>query len=124
MYSKNKSNTIYNHILEWVGDFMIRSKLTIIPFLSIMLLAGCSGNITYNIQNQLSDEFTGDDAVEIVRDYYGEDEDIFFVYVNEPKYIEGKKVYPVCVKSEKQMEIGGSGTVSVLKVNEEGQIIN
>lgn len=99
-------------------------QLTIIPFLSIMLLAGCSSDVLYNTPSEILEEFTGYDAVEIVKDYYGENEDIFYVYVKDPKYIEGKKVYQVCVKSEMQMEVGGSGTISVVKVNEEGKIIN
>lgn len=87
-----------------------------IPLLIIMALTGCSRESRIN--------FTEEDAVNVVKKYYGDNKDIFFVCVDSKEYIGGKKVYQVCVKSENQMIEGGSGTISVIRIDEDGNILN
>ncbi|MGL5345771.1 MAG: hypothetical protein ACRDA3_00300 [Peptostreptococcaceae bacterium] len=87
-----------------------------IPLLIIMTLSACSREETIN--------FTEEDAVNMVKKYYGDNKDIFFVCVDSKESIEGKKVYQVCVKSENQMIEGGSGTISVVRIDEDGNVLN
>ena len=92
------------------------SVCILLLLLIIMALSGCSREEIIN--------FTEEDAVNVVKKYYGDNKDIFFVCVDSKEYIEGKKVYQVCVKSENQMIEGGSGTISVIRIDEDGNVIN
>lgn len=91
-------------------------QLIFISLLTIMVLTSCT--------KQTEEYFTEEDAVNAAKSYYEDSQDIFFVCVDNTEYIDGKKVYQVCVKSENQMLEGGSGTISVIKINEDGKILN
>ncbi|EJO5347376.1 Ig-like domain-containing protein [Clostridium botulinum] len=78
--------------------------------------------VVENPKNNKGD-FTQDKALGYAKKYYENNEDLSYAISKDVKNENGKKYYDIIVKSKTYMKQGGSGTVGVIKVFEDGKVI-
>ncbi|GAA0738415.1 Ig-like domain-containing protein [Clostridium oceanicum] len=68
-------------------------------------------------------EFSRDKALEYAKNYYDNNEDLTYSIIQEVENQNGEKCYEIVVKSKTFIKQGGTGTVGVIKVFEDGKIV-
>ncbi len=68
-------------------------------------------------------DFTQEKSLEYAKKYYKNNEDLSYSIIPEVKNQNDKKYYEIVVKSKSFIKQGGTGTVGVIKVFEDGKII-
>ncbi|APF28239.1 putative lipo domain protein [Clostridium sporogenes] len=68
-------------------------------------------------------DFTQEKSLEYAKKYYKNNEDLSYSIIPEVKDQNDKKYYEIVVKSKSFIKQGGTGTVGVIKVFEDGKII-
>lgn len=121
-----KDNTLDEQVIDIGGKETSYVRLTILEvYKGNKYQDTCISTISINkisSNNDVQQEFTGEDAIRIAKKTYGDDEDTVYQYDSEPIYTETGKHYRVILKSNAMMKQGGSGTLFSIIVSENGNI--
>lgn len=121
-----KDNTLDEQVIDIGGKETSYVRLTILEvYKGNKYQDTCISTISINkisSNNDVQQEFTGEDAIRIAKKTYGDDEDTVYQYDSEPIYTETGKHYRVILKSNAMMKQGGSGTLFSIIVSENGNV--